>query len=188
VIILDTCHAGASTLSTGQPEELRPADRAGRARYDLVQFPAEAHPGWTERGAGDPDELLHIVEEAKDNFLKSPRGVLVLPACRNVETAAESHEWQHGALSLAVLEALQGKVLAKNHPSNVELKSEGIVAFEDIEFYASNRVPELTNKQQLVQAVATGENVLKRWIPMANRALPVKLPNQTPDAGVTQHN
>jgi uncharacterized caspase-like protein len=188
VIILDTCHAGGSTLDTEQPEELQHAGGAGDARANLARLSSRPEAEWIVRGAGDPDEMQHIVEEAKDNFLRSPRGVLVLPACRNVERAAESHEWKHGALSLAVLEALEGKVLAASHPTQVQLKTEGMVAFEDIEFYASNRVPELTNKQQLVQAVATGENVLKRWIPMANRSLRVNLPNQTPDVGVTQRN
>ncbi len=168
IVILDTCHAGASAeheLESGSPQ------------------PTEV----TFRGSTDVDEFQHIAERAMEGFQSNPRGVLLLPACTSDELAAESRDWKHGALSLAVLEALRGEILIPNKAAMECLPRKDIVVFADVVYYANNRVFELTNDEQLVTVKPSNTSVRDRLIPLANRQSVIVGMRPETSTGLSQH-
>ena len=190
IVILDTCHAGAvSPQLLARTSGARPVDApqlAGRAAADQ---PAAA----TQRGAGDPEELLIVVEKTVDDFNQNPMGVLLLPACLSMQKANENRAWKHGALSLAVLEAMtvnpsRGDRLDSGWPEVDDdclprlprPDNEGRIGFNLVEYYVHHRVLALTTRlcgadaAQSIEAKKSRPEIQGRLIPLANRNLPVE--------------
>ena len=64
---------------------------------------------------------------------------MVLCATTGNEKAQESHQLRHGVFTVALLEGLAGKA---------ELSQDGAVYLHELERYVTNRVRELTRRQQ----------------------------------------
>ena len=80
---------------------------------------------------------------------KTPAGLFVIGACRGNQTASENAHWKHGALTLALLEAIEGK--HRGQPGKVPLPDggeRGWVSLEDVVRYADDRVKELTGEKR----------------------------------------
>lgn len=185
IVILDTCHAGAVS-----PQVLtQRGDPRLRAGWALAALPA----GTTQRGSDDPDEVLAIVEKTVDDFRQNPMGVLLLPACLTMQKANENRAWKHGALSLAVLEAMTVDPAQGGRPDSgwrdvddeclAKLPTpdnEGRIGFNLVEHYVHHRVLALTTRlcgadaAQSIEAKKSNPDVQGRLIPLANRNIPVE--------------
>lgn len=192
IVILDTCHAGAvSPQLLTRRSGLPPLDVHStlRAGWTAAALPA----GTTQRGADDPDELLIVVEKTVDDFNQNPLGVLLLPACLSMQKANENRAWKHGALSLAVLEAMTIDPTHGERPDSgwqdvddeclpllPRPDNEGRIGFNLVEHYVHHRVLALTTKlcgadaAQSIEAKKSNPDVQGRLIPLANRNLPVE--------------
>lgn len=74
------------------------------------------------------------------NTLVSPEnGAVVFTASTGLQSALEASEWQHGAFTLALLEAFAGKA---------DYTQKGRVTVASLSLYLSERVDELTDHQQ----------------------------------------
>lgn len=156
IVFLDTCHAGA----------------AGH--------------GGTSRASRDPDAFQSLMDSAAQAFRDNEKGVLLLPACLNDEMAKEYDQWQHGALSLALLEALEGRVRRSSWDdldavASSFLPKEDLVQYVHIEHYVQHRVYELTFRLcgrqgvQFIQPRSFNPRVIERDIPISVR------PTTSPD-------
>ena len=127
-----------------------------------------------ERGA-DPDSDYEIMtDRALSSFKDNEKTVLVLPACLGDQKAKEKPEWGHGALTLSVLEAIQGKTIVEQSqqlPPTEE--GERVVGYHHLEWYTQNRVWDLTSvngqNAQLIEPRSSNERAFKRNIPLARR-------------------
>ena len=192
IVILDTCHAGA----------VSPHVLTQNTALPLPQVPSTSRAGWfgaalsagtMQRGSRDPEELLIVVEKTVDDFNQNPMGVLLLPACLSMQKANENRAWKHGALSLAVLEAMtvnpdNGDRLDSGWqdvdddclPRLPRPDNEGRIGFNLVEYYVHHRVLALTTKlcgadaAQSIEAKKSKPEIQGRLIPLANRNLPVE--------------
>jgi uncharacterized caspase-like protein len=87
-----------------------------------------------------------IPARAASNDRLSTRGMVVLASSQGGEYSFEKEEWGHGAFTLALLEAFQGKADPKAP----------VLTFRKLEAYVSERVEELTGAQQQVVVSAEG--------------------------------
>jgi WD40 repeat protein len=84
---------------------------------------------------GDTDLM-----EAIRSLATEENGVVIMAASTGKESSLESAEWQHGAFTLALLEGMnQGKA---------DLNEDGIINIREIDYYAAERVKELTAGKQ----------------------------------------
>ena len=157
IVILDTCHSGATTL-----------DEANES-------------GARDRGASrDSEEIYEATRrDAGSRFSSNSKGVIILPACLGNQTAKEHPDWRHGALSLAVLEAITGELVPGAPPLNEKLSlppyrdDTHIVNFADLKHYVAHRVYYLTESfasgPQVVDTEESNSRVRDRDIPIAER-------------------
>ncbi|REJ97440.1 MAG: hypothetical protein DWQ29_00070 [Planctomycetota bacterium] len=143
LVILDTCHAGAA-LSAG------------------------------DRGASPDSEFDVMTDRALASFKDNAKTVLVLPACLGDQKAKEKPEWGHGALTLSILEAIEGEtVVSPTQKLPPTERGEFVVGYHHLEWYAQNRVWDLTSvdgrNAQLIEASSSNERAFKRNIPLAQR-------------------
>ncbi len=97
------------------------------------------------RATAGPDQVA-MLRNAPDlvpfiNELRSAEnGVLVLSSSEGRESSQERDEWQHGAFTKAILEALQGYADAS--------PQDGVITFSEMNRYVGERVKELTANRQ----------------------------------------
>jgi hypothetical protein len=98
------------------------------------------------------------------------RAVIVLAACLGAGRAQERSVWGHGALTLALLEALEGQRLYAGK-AGTELprpNERGEITASEVIHYVERRVRDLVGESQAVTASNTG-NVDLLGIPLASR-------------------
>jgi WD40 repeat protein len=98
--------------------------------------------GMRGNGTVDITKIINDLSAAEN-------GVVVLSATTGNQTAQERDAWQHGAFTLALLEALHG---------DADYVKDKAVRLSEINTYLAHRVPELTGHQQ-TPAVVIPENV-----------------------------
>jgi hypothetical protein len=125
--------------------------------------------GMGSRGTATKTELKRAVEEAMVHFAKARRGIGILAACLSDQSAIEKEDWQHGVLSLAILECVTGRRLAstgpKSPPLPVEQSRAGVISLHDLHRYAEARVAELMGEEQAVD--------LRRFQDLDPRQIPI---------------
>jgi Caspase domain len=119
--------------------------------------------GWIDKGVVQTADLTSArLGGVLGKGLKAhAAGTVVLTASRS--KAMESTEWQHGALSLAVLECVRGDYLYRRSQGTVLPQRKAwklAVSLKDLARYAEERVDELTHSQQHANVKATSEAVL----------------------------
>jgi hypothetical protein len=90
-------------------------------------------------GAGSKAEQLTDMERFATKLGSEDNGVVVFTSCTGQERSNERDEWQNGAFTEALLEALNGKAARQG---------ERDILLSDIERYLKARVPELTKGAQ----------------------------------------
>jgi hypothetical protein len=132
---------------------------SGQAAYEVASAGS--------KGSIQDDE----VEEAVRGFAGQRSGLFVLAAALPRERAYEDKAWKHGALTLALLEALTGR-----SPYEPEKKivcgPSPVVTLGDVQNYVSRRVAELTRKTDRQTVVPLSNTLNAALIPLALRANP----------------
>ncbi|MFN4257723.1 MAG: caspase domain-containing protein [Gemmataceae bacterium] len=160
IVLLDTCHSGAVT----------------REMFGAIHT----------RGAEVPTDLEQAVANAKQQFVnQGGKGIIVMASCLGEQLAQEREEWQHGAMTLALLEGLQGKRLysAKGETPLPQVPpSKPVITLELLHDYVKKRVKELIAAEedpgkplQAVIANQTG-NIDYDLVPMSLMWKPVPPP------------
>jgi WD40 repeat protein len=88
---------------------------------------------YTLRGQIDNTEAIR--ELASDE-----NGVVILAASTGKEFSMERPDWGHGAFTKALLDAMEA--------GNADLNQDGIISLQELDYYVSERVKELTNGVQ----------------------------------------
>lgn len=116
---------------------------------------------------GEDDARLNSeVKRAVEKAERSPRGMLYLAACQADELAEESkNKWGHGALTLGLIEYLDGQSKADAPPTAGLPQSSQVLYLHDWCQYAVSRVRDLTNRGQSA-ALRETENFKSQWIPL----------------------
>jgi hypothetical protein len=98
--------------------------------------------------------------------LRHRHGIAVLAACLSDQQAHEDPRWRHGTLTLAVLEALEGKYLYKEGKLPELPQGEGgVLSLEDVYDYAKHRVRALMPGQETY--CKSTDDLIQRHIPLA---------------------
>jgi uncharacterized caspase-like protein len=107
------------------------------------------HSGAIVEGRRGPSrsELEDSIRAAVERSWHNPEGIAVVAACLGDQVARENPEWGHGALTLALLEAIQGK---RSDGKLVSLGPNPVVTFENVNAYVGQRVESLVGGQQAV--------------------------------------
>jgi hypothetical protein len=107
-----------------------------------------------------PFELERSTDRAFRHPEGSDRGLVITAASMAGQDVAENKAWGHGALTLALLEGLQGQRIIENGraiPMPHQLGRDGQIDLEGLTFFASRRVAELTKgAQSVVTTVSPG--------------------------------
>jgi uncharacterized caspase-like protein len=99
--------------------------------------------------AGSKDGLPPDIETVRSELAASGNGVIVLTSSQGQELSMENPDWQHGAFTKAVLEALKG-------PADSD--GDGWINITEFEAYVERRVHELTHFKQHPQIGVIGEH------------------------------
>jgi hypothetical protein len=138
ILVVDTCHSGAIGAD-----------------------------GVKGAGSVSPEELQDAVAEAAKLLKGTGSGIIVMAACLGNEVAQEDPRWGHGALTLALLEGIEGKQL---FPGRTELpqKTAGpVITLQDLSDYAVKRVQELAGREQAVVLKPCTDGIHPARIPIA---------------------
>jgi uncharacterized caspase-like protein len=94
---------------------------------------------------------------------------VVIAASLANQSAQERNDWGHGALTLALVECIRGVRIVPD-PATIPLPQEndldGLISLQEVSFYISSRVKELTHGGQAVITNHTG-NLSLDDIPIA---------------------
>lgn len=125
------------------------------------------HSGGIVRGS--PDDASAALREEVNRALTKvsglKRGLLYLAACQADELAQENKNWGHGALTLGLLEYLDGKSMANVAPPRRLDGANRVLYLRDWCSYAIDRVQDLTKRGQSATMRET-ENFKSQWIPL----------------------
>jgi hypothetical protein len=114
------------------------------------------------KDAHPEEELKRAVKRGVDHFGQSQKGVVVMAACLSQQKAQEKQAWQHGALTLALLESITGKRLYGNQGEPLpQEKGRKEVTLQDLDGYVTYRVKELVGGGQAVVTNHTGNIALQ---------------------------
>ncbi len=121
LVVLDTCHAGAISV------------------------------GGTTRDVEAPVDMTRYFDTKKlvDRMQGNPKGIVIISACLGSEQANELSKLNHGALTFALLEGLEGKLLypdPRTDDSAKYLPPDAVVDLQTLTNYAMARVRKLTDK------------------------------------------
>jgi len=145
ILIFDTCHSGA------------------------IAFTEKDEPAALLR------DIKKYVASSSDVFSKSRKSLVVIAACARDQLANETKRWGHGALTLALLEGIDGKYhyQGKFQPELPRDRQAGVVTLRELDRYVMERVEALAaeidnpqNRQQAVNTSFTGGVGLEQ-IPIA---------------------
>ena len=90
-------------------------------------------------GAGSKAEQPTDMERFASKLASEENGVIVFTSCTGQERSIERDDWQNGAFTEALMEALAGKAA---HPGEQD------ILLSDVKRYLRSRVPELTGGAQ----------------------------------------
>jgi uncharacterized caspase-like protein len=142
-------------ISTGLPwGSMKDAFASMRCR--VVVILDTCHSGAAGLKGNTNDELQAAVTKALAELGRTKRDIVILAACLGSESSREDAQWQHGALSLAILECLAGKqeraVQADSESSQIlrQRRGAGVITLADLGHYADIRVRELVQRDQSV--------------------------------------
>ena len=99
--------------------------------------------------AGSKDGLPPDIDTVRSELAASGDGVIVLTSSQGQELSKENPDWQHGAFTKAVLEALKG---------SADSDGDGWLNITELEAYVQRRVHQLTHFQQHPQIGVIGEH------------------------------
>jgi pSer/pThr/pTyr-binding forkhead associated (FHA) protein len=152
-----------------------------RIRTELLKMPCcvvllldTCHSGEATREMRGTTQERGMRQNAVNRLVgEQGRGLFVITACMGQEKARESKKWGHGALTLAVLEALENKVRVKEGtppslPPVATLGPARCLVLYELNNYVTRRVQQLTNGAQAVISNHTG-NIDPLKIPIAPR-------------------
>ena len=80
-------------------------------------------------------DITSVVNE----FSAAENGIVMFASSTGRELSAESSEWQHGAFTKALLEGLSGKA---------DYTHDGVITFDEMNLWLSERVRGLTEEHQ----------------------------------------
>ncbi len=147
-VILDTCHSGRVTIDGS-------------------------------RGVGE-SEVQRATQKAVNNFSSSQTGVVIMAGSLSGQSALEKSDWGHGALTLSLLEGISGQYLFAPDRSNVALPvhhdDDNVLSLEELRFFVTKRVKELTDGRQSVVTNHTG-NIDLDHVPLRR----ISQSSETPD-------
>jgi uncharacterized caspase-like protein len=131
ILILDTCHSGAANQT----------DEDIRTDFGKV--------------------VRKYVTDSTDLLARSKKGLFVVAACRSEQLANETRRWNYGALTLSLLEGIDGKYHYKGafQPALPRGKHAGTLSLDDLEQYVSQRVEALTAEISNPQHRGQGVNM-----------------------------
>jgi hypothetical protein len=117
------------------------------------------------------EELTKAIDQAMGEFAKAKRGMMILAACLAHQQAWEKTDTGgHGVFSMALLECITGKRIAKKGPRSPLLPAEKggthIVTLSELKQYAEERVAELLGSKQAV-VLRVESNLAPQQIPIA---------------------
>jgi uncharacterized caspase-like protein len=141
IVIMDTCHSG----------------RAIQASHDGDLRQRGADP---LEGSELDSRLERQIAAMHDKMKNLPQTTVFFAACLGSETAVERDSWGHGALTLAILEAIQGELLyAIGQEADMPVKPgwKSTITLQDLDYYATHRVKDLTGQKQSVLVRSFGE-------------------------------
>ncbi len=133
---------------------------------DSCQSGAITRTGWR----GLPElEMKTATAKALSRFAEAEKGAVVIAASLANQSAQERNDWGHGALTLALVECIRGVRIVPD-PATIPLPQEndldGLISLQEVSFYISSRVKELTHGGQAVITNHTG-NLSLDDIPIA---------------------
>ncbi len=108
-------------------------------------------------------DTCHSGAVTKQLRSKEDNKMVVMAACLGSKLAKESQKWGHGALTLALLEGLQGKHLYTGQTATPWPEGNGpnkIITLYDLNHYITKRVQELTKSEQAFVSSNTGDFAL----------------------------
>jgi uncharacterized caspase-like protein len=114
-------------------------------------------------------EMRTSTAKALSRFSESEKGAVLIAASLASQSAQERNTWGHGALTLALVECIRGMRLVpepKDVPLPQESDRDGLITLQDVSYYLSMRVKELTRGGQAVITNHTG-NLSLDDIPIA---------------------
>ncbi len=155
-------------------EELR--DMLTRSKSNSILVLDACHSG-AATTTGTRDATTQQLHNALYRFTSAQKGLVVLAASLSSQTASENPRYGHGVLTLALLEALQGKyndaALAESQARNVAVPflprpqdSSGLITLADIQYYIGSRVEGLTGGKQRATMNRLGGDLSMRDIPI----------------------
>jgi hypothetical protein len=115
------------------------------------------------RDAQPQKELERAVKRGVDEFGQTQKGVVVMAACLSQQRALEKQVWDHGALTLALLEGITGQRLYGGSKGEALPQEQGRkeVSLKDLDSYVTYRVQELVGGGQAVVTNHTGNIALQ---------------------------
>jgi hypothetical protein len=118
----------------------------------------------------DEDALKRVIDKAVRDFRQAEKGLVVIAASLGEATAEENPDWQHGALSLAIVEGVTGerRVPGNREKSWPDPGKNGLIKLEALQSYVIERVNNLTEGRQKVVTNSSG-NIHLDDVPIAIR-------------------
>ena len=104
-------------------------------------------------------EMKTATDKALSRFAQSDKGAVVMAASLANQNAQERNTWGHGALTLSLVEGIRGERVVmetKETPLPQEIDRDGLISLQELSFYTSTRVKELTGGGQAVITNHTG--------------------------------
>ncbi|HYV38601.1 MAG TPA: caspase family protein, partial [Gemmataceae bacterium] len=110
------------------------------------------HSGAVKEGEDDeltnPDNLLGTIQKSVTSA-GSKRGLVVMAACGRYQKANETDRWGHGAMTLALLEGIEGKHLYKADGYLTPLpkpRQNNTITLQELDTYMADRVQVLSTE------------------------------------------
>lgn len=119
---------------------------------------------------GTQEELTTSVSKAVEQFARNEQGMVIMAACRSDGKAQENPDWGHGALTLALLEGINGDWIYKKKTKTKlpEASADGVVNLYELDQYITRRVNEVGGGAQAIVTKPT-RNINLEYIPICKR-------------------
>jgi len=147
-----------------------------RRESNVILVLDSCHSGAATTSAGVATRTLQRQElhNALHRFTRANKGLIVLAASLSSEKAFENSDYGHGALTLALLEALRGEYLHQASEQDNRflpqlpkpMNKSNLITLADVNFYVEQRVMSLTNGDQSSTTGRLGGDLSLRDIPI----------------------
>lgn len=145
-----------------------------RRESNVILVLDSCHSGAATNSAGVATRTLQRQElhNALHRFTRANKGLIVLAASLSDKKAYESSDYGHGALTLALLEALKGEYLYQPADGDDRFLPQlpkpmnHLITLADVNFYVGQRVMSLTNGDQSSSTNRLGGDLSLRDIPI----------------------